>query len=54
MGPGGQVLRQYRQAVQTGLNRIYTDLTELPNGFYIIQLSDPAKLTTKTFRVTKL
>lgn len=53
MSQSGQVLRQFRKPVQTGLNRIPANLNDLPSGFYIIQLSGPGKLPGKTFRISK-
>ncbi len=53
LSQSGQVLRQFRQPVQSGLNRIQMNLTDLPGGFYIIQLSDPGKMPSKTFRISK-
>jgi hypothetical protein len=48
-----QVIRQLRQPVQAGLNRIQLNLSELPPGFYLIQWSDPAHQTQKIFRISK-
>jgi hypothetical protein len=53
LNQSNQVVRQLRQPVQAGLNRIQLNLSELPPGFYLIQWSDPAHQTQKIFRISK-
>ncbi len=51
---GGQTIRQQKQAVQTGLNRIQIDLTAFPAGTYLIQCSSIGpSADAKSFRISK-
>lgn len=53
LNPTGQLLRQFRQPVQTGLNRLPIDLSNLPAGIYLIQCSGPNPSEIKSFRISK-
>lgn len=53
LNQSNQVIRQVRQFVQTGLNRIQLNLSDLTPGFYLIQWTDPAHQTQKVYRISK-
>jgi hypothetical protein len=53
LNQGGQILRQFRQPVQAGLNRIQLDLSAIPAGVYLIQCGGPSSSDIKSFRFSK-
>lgn len=53
LNQSNQLIKQLRQPVQTGLNRIQLNLSDLAPGFYLIQWTDPAHQTQKVYRVSK-
>ncbi len=53
VGQNGQLLRQYKKSVQIGLNRIPLDISDLPKGLYIIQVSEPGQPEFRSIRLSK-
>ena len=53
LSQSGQMIRQLRQTVQPGLNRISLNLNDLPAGFYLIQYTEPGKQLFRTARIRK-